>query len=109
MKIRLINWINLAVALIDFGVSIWCFTRSLIAVPIFCLVAGAWNLFVFFHAVSVWWERSPKVAEKFVFTCSNCEHQSIPAFWAWFFVPHLGSRRYLKCEKCGKHTWMRRK
>ena len=29
--------------------------------------------------------------------------------WTWFFVPHLGSRRYMKCKKCGKRTWMSRK
>ena len=109
MKIRLVNWLNLAVACIDFVAAIMGFCIGSPIIACFCIAAGLWNAFVFLHAVSVWWERSPKVSAKFVFTCRRCEHQFIPSFWAWFFVPHFASRRYLKCEKCGKHTWMRRK
>ena len=109
MKIRLINWINLAVALLDFGVCIWCFTRNLIVVPILCLVAGAWNLFVFVHAVSVWWEKSEKVRHKFIFTCPKCDHKFVPSFWRWISVPHIFSKRYFKCDRCKHYSWMRRK
>jgi hypothetical protein len=112
MKIRLGNWLNLAVACIDFAAAIFGFYAGCpinIVIACFCIVAGLWNAFVFLQAVSRWWERAPKVADKFVFTCRNCEHQFIPTFWAWFFVPHIGSRRYLKCEKCEIHSLMRRK
>lgn len=112
MKIKLVNWLNLFVACLDFVAAIigFCAGQPInIIMACLCIVAGLWNAFVFLHAVSVWWERSPKVANKFVFTCHNCEHQFIPTFWAWFFVPHIGSRRYLKCEKCGTRSFMRRK
>jgi len=112
MKIRLVNWINLVVAVICFVAAIVCFCTGStvnIVIGIFDILAGSWNLFIFLHAVAVWWERSLKVAEKFAFTCPKCGHQFIPSFWTWFFVPHIGSRRYMKCEKCDKTSWMRRK
>lgn len=112
MKIRLVNWLNLAAACLCFvaaGLGFYSGKPINIVIACFDLIVGFWNAFIFLHAVAVRWERSPKVANKFVFTCRNCEHQFIPTFWAWFFVPHFGSRRYLKCEKCGKCTWMRRK
>lgn len=112
MKIRLVNWFNLIFACLDFVVAILCFCtgRPLsIVMACVCLVIGLWNIFMFLHAVSVWWEHSLKVANKFVFTCRHCEHQFIPTFWVWFFVPHIGSRRYLKCEKCRTRSFMRRK
>ena len=112
MKIRLVNWLNLVAACLCFVAAVLGFyAGSPVNIIIACLnlVAGTWNAFIFLHAVAVWWERSPKVAAKFVFTCRKCGHQFIPSFWSWFFVPHIGSRRYLKCEKCHKHSWMRRK
>ena len=109
MKIRLINWINLAVACIDFGVGIWGFTRSLVIVPILCLLAGAWNLFVFLHAVSLWWEKSARIQAKYRFKCKYCGYNNMPSFWRWLFVPHIASKRYLKCEACGDRHFMRRK
>lgn len=112
MKIRLVNWLNLVAACLCFVAAVLSFYAGRpINIVIACLnlVAGAWNAFIFLHAVAVWWERSMKVAAKFVFTCRKCEHQYIPSFWAWFFVPHIGSRRYLKCEKCKTRSFMRRK
>lgn len=112
MKIRLVNWLNLVAACLCFVAAVLGFCAGHpvnIVIACFNIVAGAWNAFIFLQAVSVAWERSLKVASKFVFTCRNCEHQFIPTFWAWFFVPHISSRRYLKCEKCGTRSFMRRK
>ena len=46
---------------------------------------------------------------KYTFTCPKCGHRFIPSFWTWFLVPHIGSKRYLKCKNCNKISWMRRK
>ena len=112
MKIRLVNWLNLAVACIDFAAAIFgfCAGRPInIVIACFCLVAGVWNLFIFLHAVSVWWEKSEKVQQKFKFTCKHCSHKFVPTFWRWFLVPHICSRRYFKCDNCKVRSWMRRK
>lgn len=109
MKIRILNWVNLVLAIILIVVAILNFIASDIITGIVDIIIAGLNLFAFLLAVNSWWIYSAKVANKFVFTCPKCEHQAIPTFWTWFFVPHLGSRRYMKCEKCTKISWMRRK
>ncbi len=109
MKIRLINYLNLILAIGLIPLAIANFILGNIWLGIFDLVASALNIFVFLYAISTWWMLSNKVSNKFIFTCTNCEHQFIPTFWTWFFVPHIFSKRYMKCEKCGKRSWMRRK
>jgi DNA-directed RNA polymerase subunit RPC12/RpoP len=109
MRIKFLNWCNLGFAIVLQMLAILNFCAGNIVVGIFNVVVAGLNFFAFLVAVAVWWKYSPKISEKFVFTCSKCGHQFIPTFWTWFFVPHIGSRRYLKCEKCGKRTWMRRK
>lgn len=47
--------------------------------------------------------------EKYTFTCPKCGHKFIPTFWRWFLVPHIFSKRYFRCDECGKLSWMRRK
>jgi ABC-type uncharacterized transport system permease subunit len=112
MKIRLVNWINLAVAIICFAAAIIGFCNSDVAtivVAVFNIIAGSWNLFIFLHAVSVWWEKSEKVRHKFIFTCPKCDHKFVPSFWRWILVPHIFSKRYFKCDRCRHYSWMRRK
>jgi hypothetical protein len=41
--------------------------------------------------------------------CKYCGYEFTPSFWAWFFVPHIGSKRYFRCEACGDKHFMRRK
>lgn len=109
MRIRFINWVNLGLFLACFVLACISLSAGNIVIGIFDFVAAGLNLFSFLLAAENYWNYSPEVPKKFVFTCPKCGHQFIPTFWAWFFVPHLGSRRYLKCEKCGKRTWMMRK
>ena len=47
--------------------------------------------------------------EKYTFTCPKCGHKFIPTFWRWFLVLHIFSKRYFRCDECGKLSWMRRK
>jgi hypothetical protein len=109
MKIRLINYLNLILAIGLNILAIINFILGNIGIGIFDLVASGLNIFAFLNAVSIWWMYSKKVSDKFVFTCKKCGHQFIPSFWKWFFAPHLASRRYFKCEKCKKVSLMRRK
>jgi hypothetical protein len=114
MKIRLVNWLNLAAACLCFAAAVLGFIAGkpvTIVIACFDIIAGAWNAFVFLHAVAVWWHDSDFVLDNFVFTCPKCGQKQIPSFWDWFFVPHIGSRRYLKCQNsdCKKRCWMRRK
>ena len=114
MKIRLISWLNLIMFFI-------CITLAIIkictgdinglVVGIFGIIVGIVNLFVFLCSVATWWHDSDFILDKFVFTCPKCGQKQIPNFWEWFFVPHIGSKRYLKCQDpdCRKRSWMRRK
>lgn len=109
MRIKFIHLVNLGLFLVCFVLACVNLSAGDIVIGIFDFVIAGLNLFSFLLAAENCWNYSPEVPKKFVFTCSKCGHQFIPSFWVWFFVPHLGSRRYLKCEKCGKRTWMRRK
>ena len=109
MKIKALNWLNLSLAFILLFVAILNFEDGNIYTGIFDLFAAGINIYAFLLAAVNWWNTSTKVYKKFVFTCPKCEHQFIPTFWTWIFVPHIGSRRYMKCEKCHKISWMRRK
>ena len=109
MKISILNWINLILSALLSALSIINFTVGNIGLGIADSIIALFNLYVFLSAVARWWLHSPKVSNKFVFTCKHCGHQFIPSFWTWFFVLHIGSKRYMKCEKCKKISWMRRK
>ena len=109
MKIRWISWLNLSLALYLIFISILNFINGNILWGIWDILVGLLNLCAFLIAIDNWWMYSKKVADKFVFTCKHCKHQFIPSFWTWFFVPHIASKRYMKCEKCKKLSLMRRK
>ena len=109
MKIKFINWVNLVLSILCFTVAIICFCNGKYWSGVADLVISGLNLYVFLVAVSYWWETSEKITKTFVFTCPSCGKQFKPTFWRWFLVPHIGSRRYFKCEQCKKISWMRRK
>lgn len=109
MKIRLVNWINLFVFVLDVFAAIFGFITGQVIMPILCIVAGVFNLYVFLSSVSLWWEKSARIQAKYRFKCKYCGYNNMPSFWRWLFVPHIGSKRYLKCEACGDRHFMRRK
>lgn len=44
------------------------------------------------------------------YTCRHCGATNvIIGFWQWFFTPHFGSKKYMKCSVCGKYHAMERK
>lgn len=109
MKISKMTWVNATVSALCLFRGIYSFCQGDISIGILFTIFAVLNLYCVLNFLASWWKVSPKVYSKFVFTCPHCEHQFIPSFWTWFFVPHLGSRRYMKCEKCKKIHWMRRK
>jgi predicted RNA-binding Zn-ribbon protein involved in translation (DUF1610 family) len=109
MKLSKMTWFNATIAALCLFSGIYALCQGNISMGILNIILAVLNLYCVLSYIAAWWKRSPKVSDKFVFTCRSCEHQFIPTFWTWFFVPHIGSKRYLKCEKCDKHTWMRRK
>ena len=111
MKISILHWINLALAILLLILGIFTIVSGNIVLGIPHILVAVFNMYVFLAAVACWWHDSDMVLDKFVFTCPKCGAKQIPSFWEWFFVPHISSMRYLKCQnkECGKHVWMRRK
>ena len=108
MKIKLFNWINLFVFMLDIFAAIYSFLGGQIILAILCVVVGIFNLYVFLYSVSLWWETSKKIRDEYVFECKYCNFRFNPTFWQWFFVPHIGKKRYLKCKACGAYSFMKR-
>ena len=39
---------------------------------------------------------------KLRYTCRYCgEENTIIGFWKWFWTPHFGNKKWLKCTSCG--------
>jgi predicted RNA-binding Zn-ribbon protein involved in translation (DUF1610 family) len=78
---------------------------------IFDILVAVLNSFAFLLAVDTWWvwNIKAKTDNKFIFTCPECGYKFTPFFFTWLFVPHIGSRRLFKCDKCGKIRYMKRK
>ena len=45
------------------------------------------------------------------YVCKFCgETNELTGFWRWFFTPHFGNKKWMKCSKCGaKKHFMTRK
>ena len=44
------------------------------------------------------------------YVCQFCNHKtSIDSFWKWFFTPHFGNKKWLKCDRCKMKHFMARK
>ena len=43
------------------------------------------------------------------YQCGNCGHKRVPSYKEVLFSMHIGRSRYLKCPKCGKRTWNKKK
>ena len=44
-----------------------------------------------------------------VYECSNCGEKFKPSMKAFIFAPHIGFTRKLKCPKCGKKTYCKKR
>ncbi|MBQ9117667.1 MAG: helix-turn-helix transcriptional regulator [Clostridia bacterium] len=43
------------------------------------------------------------------FECAHCKHKYIPSYGKMILAMHVGTTRYMKCPKCGKHSWSKKK
>ena len=39
------------------------------------------------------------------YECGKCHHKYVPKYSRVFAAMHMGRTRYMKCPKCGKHSW----
>lgn len=42
------------------------------------------------------------------YECDKCHYKYIPSYKSVLFSMHSGRTRYMKCPKCGKHSWSRK-
>ena len=43
------------------------------------------------------------------YECKHCKHKHIPTFKQMIWSMHAGRTRYIKCPKCHKHSWQKKK
>lgn len=43
------------------------------------------------------------------YECAKCHHRYVPTFRAINTSMHMGRTRYMKCPKCGKRSWQKKK
>jgi transcriptional regulator with XRE-family HTH domain/DNA-directed RNA polymerase subunit RPC12/RpoP len=43
------------------------------------------------------------------YECRECGHRYIPTFKAVNLAPHMGRTRYMRCPKCGKKSWQKKR
>lgn len=39
------------------------------------------------------------------YACGKCGHKYVPQYGSVFFAMHINRTRYMRCPKCGKHSW----
>ena len=44
---------------------------------------------------------------KKAYKCKFCDTVNEIGFFKWFFAPHIGNTRCIKCKECGKKAYMR--
>ena len=44
-----------------------------------------------------------------VYECKHCGERFVPTMKAYLFAPHMGLSRWLKCPKCGKRSYCKKK
>ena len=43
------------------------------------------------------------------YKCKNCGHEIVPTYTQALNAMHMGTTRYLKCPKCNKYSWCKKK
>ena len=43
------------------------------------------------------------------YECTKCGHRYVPTYSSVFFAMHSGRTRYMKCPKCHKRSWQKKK
>lgn len=46
---------------------------------------------------------------KLKYTCRYCGFTNeLVGFWKWFFTPHFGAKKWIRCEACNDKHFMKR-
>ena len=43
------------------------------------------------------------------YECQKCNHRYVPTFKSVLYAMHIGRTRYMKCPKCGKKSWNKKR
>ena len=43
------------------------------------------------------------------YECKHCGHKYVPTQGAMYSAMHMGRTRYMKCPKCGKRSWQKKR
>ena len=43
------------------------------------------------------------------YECAHCKHKYVPTYKAVLWSMHCGRTRYMKCPKCNKHSWQKKR
>ena len=43
------------------------------------------------------------------YECAECGHKYVPSYSSVFWAPHFGRTRKMKCPKCGKKSWNKKR
>ena len=43
------------------------------------------------------------------YECAECGHKYVPSFKSVFWVPHMGWTRHMRCPKCHKKSWQKKR
>ena len=43
------------------------------------------------------------------YECEKCHHKYVPDYLSVFWAMHIGRTRYMKCPKCEKRSWQKKR
>ncbi len=43
------------------------------------------------------------------YECKNCSHRFVPKYTTAILSPHIHTTRYMRCPKCNKKTWCKKR
>ena len=108
-KLIVVSIISILAALFCLASGIYCIANGNIVLGVLDILLSVFNFYLGLLNMSVAWDDSEKIKKKYLFTCKHCGEKHVPSFYAWFFVPHIFSTRLLRCPRCHKISYMRRK
>ena len=68
------------------------------------IMVGAVGVLIASAAITLWIENSQGY-----YICKECGHNFVPSYGKMAFAPHVGFTRRMKCPKCGKKSWCKKK
>ena len=83
-----------------------CFTASFVEMPVWiriALIAVALVMIFTVAFIAVGIEQKAGYYE-----CQCCHHRYVPTYRQTILAMHSGRTRYMKCPKCGKHSWQKK-